>query len=518
MKKLLSAALALTIGATCSVGVLAGCGSSSKKDAKAVEEAIQYIRLLHEGDPSNTTSSYTVAGVAPGNGKNCDVSWSVSMPEGYDVKDYFSFSPMDEDNMITVYVSRGETDIEYTLTATAKSGKKSASYDFKRTLVGLGKIYTVAEIKALASTSYIDISGNKYYSTDGTNAAVIAVGGYIVDEGSWSDTYNNFTNVYIADTYTAESNKNSSDALQVYRLKTDEVYITGENDVERGVRVTLQGCLQLYSGKPELTYQGSTDCTCIGMAKVVKTETQRVDDALSNVNSAMEITVAGTYDLPAPSVKQVSFSWALKSGSAATLSGSQIVVATIPSSDATVVLTLTATCGSVSKTKDVTVTVKAPLTVGTSVSYNFEAVKSASGALTADSALALFKSVNGSSNLVSVTVSNVYQGAGTGGGKPNADGLLKAGSSSANGQFVLTFDKDVAKVEIKCHDFYAKSTSYPTNSNKISVNGSIDQLLPYNETASGEVMTFNLSTASKVVTIDTKARAYIFEIVVYFAA
>ena len=357
MKKLLSAAIALTIGATCAAGLLAGCG---KDDSKAANEAIQYIRLLYEGDPTNTTNSFTVSSVAVGGGKNCNVSWSVSMPDGYEVKDYFTFSNADEDGMITVYVSRGETDVEYTLTATAKVGKKTASYSFKHNLVGLGKIYTTAEIAALDQTKSVSIKSgnytNKYYSTDGSTAAVVAVRGYIVDVGSWSDQYNNFTNVYINDTYTEESNKNSTGALQVYRLKTDEVYITGKDDVERGTRVTLQGCIQFYNGSPELTYQGSTDCTCIGMTKVVKTDSQRVSDALTGVPSTLTIAETGPYILPTSSDSRVSFAWAIKSGNAATLSGSTLNVASIPSGGATMVLTLTASCGSVSTPKDVTVT------------------------------------------------------------------------------------------------------------------------------------------------------------------
>ena len=519
MKKLLSATLALAIGATCAIGFMAGC-SNNEDNTKAVNEAIQQLRLWYESDV-NTTNSFTLSGVAPGDGKSCDVSWSVSMPSGYKVDDYFTFSPMDEDNMITVYISRGETDVEYTLTATAKYGKSQSSFDFKRTLAGLGKIYTTAEIAALDQSKSVELTSgnytNKYYSEDNSTAAVVAVRGYVVDDGEWSDQYNNFTNVYIADTYSSEMNKDSTGALQVYRLKTDDVYVTCDNDIERGTRVILQGCIQFYNKKPELTYQGSTNVTCIGMNKIIKTESERVSEALKNVESTMEISVAGTTNLPAPSVKQVSFSWALKSGTAATVTGSQLVVATLPSADQTVVITVTATCGSVTNKKDVTVTIKAPLAVGASVKFDFSTVENGSE-LTAETALALFNSLCADSGLVSVGVSKIYQGTGSGGAKPNTAGILKSGTSSADGQMVLTFDKAVAKVEIKCHDFYKKSSSNPTNKNTISINGSTDRLLPYNDTGDGEVMTFNLSTASTVITMDFKSRAYIYEIVVYFAA
>ena len=513
MKKLLSATLALTIGATCAIGVMAGCNNNNEDNSKAVDEAIQQIRLWYESDVK-TTNSFTLSGVAPGDGKSCDVSWSVSMPSGYNVDEYFTFSPMDEDNMITVYISRGEADVEYTLTATAKYGKSQSSFDFKRTLAGLGKIYTTAEIAALDQNKSVSLTSgsytNKYYSEDNETAAVVAVRGYVVDEGSWSDQYNNFTNVYIADTYSAEMNKNSTGALQVYRLKTDEVYILGENDVERGTRVTLQGCIQFYNGSPELTYQGSTNVTCIGMNKIIKTESQRVSEALKNVSSTMEISVAGTTNLPASSVKQVSFSWALKSGTAAAVSDSQLIVSALPSADATVVITVTATCGSVTDKKDVTVTIKAPLAVGTSVKFDFASVAKGDE-LTATTALALFQAANSTTTLTAVEVTKVYAGNGTGGGSyQNAGGLLKMGTSSLTGQIKLTFSEAVAKVEIKAIGWPAGNQT-----DTLSVNGSAAQSLSKTDET---VYTFNLSSASQVVTIDSNLRALVFEIVVYFAA
>lgn len=513
MKKLLSATLALTIGATCAIGVMAGC-NNNEDNSKAVNEAIQYIRLLYEGDPVNTTNSFTLSGVAPGDGKTCEISWSVSMPDGYNVDAYFTFSPLDEDDMITVYISRDEADVEYTLTATAKYGKSKASFDFNRNLVGLGKIYTTAEIAALDQNKSVSIQSgsytNKYYSEDNETAAVVAVRGYIVDEGSWSDTYNNFTNVYIADTYSAEMNKNSTGALQVYRLKTDEVYILGENDVERGTRVTLQGCIQFYNGSPELTYQGSTDVTCIGMNKIIKTESQRVSEALEKVSSTMEISVAGATNLPTPSVKQVSFSWALKSGTAAAVSGSQLIVSSLPSADATVVITVTATCGSATEKKDITVTIKAPLAVGTSVKFDFASVAKGDE-LNATTALALFQAANSTTTLTAVEVTKVYAGNGTGGGSyQNAGGLLKMGTSSLTGQIKLTFSEAVAKVEIKAIGWPAGNQT-----DTLSVNGSAAQSLSKTDET---VYTFNLSSASQVVTIDSNLRALVFEIVVYFAA
>ena len=124
----------------------------------------------------------------------------------------------------------------------------------------------------------------------------------------------------------------------------------------------------------------------------------------------------------------------------------------------------------------------------------------------------LTKIGQGNAHVTAVTSSKVYDGNGTGGALENTAGLLKTGTSKANGQIVITLDAKASKVEILCHDFYKPSEQYPTNSNKISVNGSADQLTPYNADVTFGTLTFELAEASKTVTIDAKARLFIKEI------
>lgn len=155
-----------------------------------------------------------------------------------------------------------------------------------------------------------------------------------------------------------------------------------------------------------------------------------------------------------------------------------------------------------------------------SATYNFATSSTKKGtALDGSSALTLFKASTTNTDLVSVAVTNIYDGNGAGGAYANQAGFLKTGKSDAAGQLVLTFveGKKVAKVEIKCHDWYKKSTDYPTNSNKVAVNGSEAILVPYNETGEPSSMTFDLTTASNEITIDFTNRVFIFEIIVTFA-
>lgn len=154
------------------------------------------------------------------------------------------------------------------------------------------------------------------------------------------------------------------------------------------------------------------------------------------------------------------------------------------------------------------------------VTYNFSETSTKKGTELTDNAasLALF---GASCNLkdgplTAVALTKIYDGTGSGGSKPNTAGILKTGTSSVNGQFVLTFNRKVASVQIKVHDFYVPSDSHPTNTTNIVVNGSDGQTVAYNADGTPGVLTFDLGTASETVTIDCNGRMYIYEIVIVF--
>ena len=155
------------------------------------------------------------------------------------------------------------------------------------------------------------------------------------------------------------------------------------------------------------------------------------------------------------------------------------------------------------------------------VTYNFsETVTKTSATAPKDNAaaLALF---GASCNLkdgplTAVALTKIFEGTGSGGSKPNTAGILKTGTKDVNGKFVLTFDRKVASVQIKVHDFFVPSDTYPTNTTNIVVNGSDAQTVAYNAEGTPGVLTFDLTTASETVTIDCNGRMYIYEIVIVF--
>ena len=125
---------------------------------------------------------------------------------------------------------------------------------------------------------------------------------------------------------------------------------------------------------------------------------------------------------------------------------------------------------------------------------------------------ALAKLGQGNEHVTAVTASKIYCNTGSGGAYPNANGMVKGGTGSANGVITFTLDIDVTKVEIKCHDFYKKDADHPTNSNSVKVNDLTEQLAPYNEEATFDTLTFELAAGSKSITITTQKRVYIQEI------
>ncbi len=195
-----------------------------------------------------------------------------------------------------------------------------------------------------------------------------------------------------------------------------------------------------------------------------------------------------------------------------------------------VVLVATISYGTAIATKEFTIKVLGVTVAEGTVKFDFGGITD-KGTKIPDDATAL-KVFGGSmfgsaANLTAAKVDTVFQGNATGGAYANTSGLLKLGSGSANGTVTLTFDKNVSKIEIVCHDWYAKSDKFPENTNQLSVNGSEAKFATYNETGEGQPVVFELTPANEVVITTSNTgsteekkvggRIFIFEIIVHFA-
>lgn len=361
MKKLLGAALALLMGTTCAIGFTA-CGDDDDNVnyEEVVANAKDQISMMYDKAAyAETDASFAVLGKTQYNGVDCTVTWTVSS----EVAAYMSVgTTLDAENKITISVnSRPETDIAYILTATVSAGDKSAKRDFNRTLKGQKKsdVMTVAELLALDKTKTVDIKSgkytNKYYSEDGTTAKTVTVKGYVVDAGEWSDEYSNYSNVYIADEYSDSKNSSSKDALQVYRIKNDSVFVKAKGDICRGDLITFEGCVQIYNNNFELNYCGEVNVTCKDLVQDTRTGAQRAEAAINEV----EIPASVITDLVLPDSTFRGVTLSISSSNTAVIANDGTVTRpAADAADANVTVTVTATCDGATKAKDFPVTVK----------------------------------------------------------------------------------------------------------------------------------------------------------------
>ena len=370
MKKLLSTALALSMGVTCAVG-FAACGNSD--DAKTAKDAIAYLKTLYEKTSLyETATDYEVVGKVAVGTNVYDVKWSVSADVN-NITDYIKIGNIDEEtDMVKVSVTKPDEATEYKLTATVKVKKASESYSFDRKVPAKPKNatgtkddpYSTAKVLELAK----DVEGGKYYGGD--TPKLVYVKGYVVDPGREYNSTTRVNWVWIVDEYAADKDENSADALEIYSITYDDTYIKQIGDLAKGDLITVGGYIQNYvdkSGKstieisylPKGTAGNDEDISVYCVAKTdARTADQKITDALSKVNS-LTVREAGPYTLPSATVSDVTFSWSTED-TTYTITDGKLNVATLPAEDATVTVKVTASCGNGTPvSKNVTVTIKA---------------------------------------------------------------------------------------------------------------------------------------------------------------
>lgn len=543
-KKLLSTVFALAMGATCTIGFTACGGDDKNNDADTASKAVNYIKALYENKSEETPESYTVNGVSPVDGNLHTVNWSVAKGEGCELNDisaYVSVGAMNTEKQVPITIAKAEVAIPYVLTASVTVGKETKSINFNRKVPAKSAghagtqadPYTPSNIRDVASameskwdTTADQSKSQSYYYPNNETPTRVYVKGYVVSTGNQlfqdKGTYAQF--IYLADTFGKGKKQDDADVIMLMSISyaTADSLIKSAADINEGDCLTVSGFIQNYfkdsnsKAQPEISRFRNADGTyqetvCVERVEAVdeRTDAQKIDDALAGVPATLTVARTGETALPASSEEDVTFSWTLKEGTAATVADNKLSVAALPAEDAEVVVTVTAMCGTETKTKDVTVTIKAVTPIEGGVRFDFSSIALGSE-LNATSALELFNSVGGTdSSLTSVAVTKVYQGNSTGGGSyEKKGGLIKFGTSKVAGEMTLTFNKNVSKVVVNCVGW--------VNTDTIAVNNSEAQVLAaYSGEASDKE--FVLATAAQEVKIVTTNRALVFSITVYFA-
>ena len=122
------------------------------------------------------------------------------------------------------------------------------------------KPYTAADVKLIAGT----LEDNDYYKGGEVDPKLVHITGYVVNKGTFNSSFNNFNNVYIADSASASQDE----GILVYRIVTDSTYLKADGDLANGDKITITGFIQNYKGNtPEVTYNGNDNVTCVGLTK-----------------------------------------------------------------------------------------------------------------------------------------------------------------------------------------------------------------------------------------------------------
>lgn len=567
MKKIVSAILLLAL----CIGCIAGC--APKEDAN-LNAAAEYLYTMYKDAKATTDSDYTLVSQVRINDVVYPITWTSDKAENVQ----FSAG---EKNMTNVKITATEADVNYKLTATMKNEEgQEVSVSFDRIIPAkaqVGGTIVLAypkENQFITGSHYLYTGKNKWQLNLTTNEAE-AIALEVVDNGDNTVTFKSGEYFLFCDATHVQFVKEQSDNtkfvleaadteggyfikcavanyggkaqylevysgyLTCYGMGTDpSIYVfklqetttaagtvsgleetpapeettppaNNSNDPAADSTLSISDALALGASKAHNTYTENKYYVTGVISEVYNEQygNMKIKDAQGNI-----LTVYGTYDATGAN-RYDAMATKPVAGDTITVYGIIGQYNDTPQvKNGWITAHTPAAGGNAGPAPTDPPATNPPAATGASVTFEFTSVSDKGKELTADTALPLFPGA------VSATTTKIYAGNGDGGAYPQQGGFLKCGTSKADGQLVLGFDKKVAKVEITCHDWYKKSDQYPTNSNKVSVNGSEAVLAPYNENGTPAVLTFNLDGSSQTVTIDTQARIFIFKIVVYFVA
>ena len=378
MKKLISAALALTLGATFAIGVTA-CGKSSNKDEESAKDAIYKLKELYDKDSLyETPRDYDVVGKTIGGETSCDVDWKVSWNNTeYAIKDYITVGDMDKTSyLVTISVTKPPVEIEYTLTASVTIGKATESYNFKRkvpaqTVIGGedNRETTTASISFDAAkanrTSYsteahvweqngIKVTNNKYNSItdcyDGGNPARFYQGSKLKIEYPGIKLLEVDSQTYSDNDYAGrlESSLKAANVPATITVDDGDLTITLEYAVDY-LEFELTGQTRIFAIDITAVVGGASDAEKVAAAKDMTTISQT------------KYSETGSYDLPAEAYG-ATLAWTVKETSdLVSVSIGKLVVSKIPAATTDVTLVATITAGNEDDKLEVTISIVPPL-------------------------------------------------------------------------------------------------------------------------------------------------------------
>ena len=477
MKKIISVVLLLAL----CIGCFAGC--APKEDA-ALNAAAEYLYAMYKDSKATTDSNYTVVSQVRIDDVIYPITWTADAAENVKIT-------AGENNMTTVEITAGETDVNYKLTATLKNedGQEvSVSFDHiipaKAQVGGTIVLSYPKENKFISGSHYLYEAKNKWELNLTDNKAE-AIALEVVDNGDDTVSFKAGEYYLFCDATSVKFVKEQDDNTK---------FVLEAADTDGGYFIKC--AVANYNGKAQYLEVYSGYLTCYGMGSDPSIYLFKLEEATGAAGTISGLDAAAPEETPEPSAPP------------ATEPPATEPPATEPPATEPPATNPPAT--------------EPPATVGNALVFDFSSLTEKGTEIT-EGALELFNGAANGSGLTAVTLTKIYNGNGTGGAFPETAGFLKCGTSKVDGAMELTFSKKAAKVEIVCHDWYTKSDKHPTNSNTIAVNGGAAQLAPYTADATMGTLTFALDTASETVSIamdntgSSFGRVFISKITVTFA-
>lgn len=288
------------------------------------------------------TKNYTAVGTydLPATKSGANISWAVS-----GTSDYVS---IDGGKLKITSMPAADTDV--TLTATISSGSVTDTKDITIKLIVISGLTNDGTLEHPYTPSQAKLVAKQTLAEGATAATEVYVKGYVIAPGTYNATFNNFDNMYIADVYAADKATTADDALYVYRPAPDGTYLTTEGFL-KGDLVTFRGKLQNYKAD----VQELTSGTCVAREAAQRTDADIVADAKAALTLNEHYTTV--QDVALPTEKNgATVSWALQAASDyASIDGNTLKITSLPTTDTTVTLVATISCGDANDTKEITI-------------------------------------------------------------------------------------------------------------------------------------------------------------------
>lgn len=361
MKKLLTATLAIAMGATL-VGALAACKNG---DADTAKKAIQNVRTMYADKAVETPDNYTVIGQTKVGDDVYAIDWTVTSTfENF--ANYVSVGEMDATSkLVTVSVTKAEAAIDYKLIASVTVGSATETEEFTRKVPASQASQDQVEV----SLSFEDKANR---TSQDANSQVWEQNGIKLTNTKGSTDIGDYFNPIRL--YKGSTVKVEYPNMVKLIFHSKQKYGEGKDDYPASVKGALEAAnlgtvtlgedekaviLELSSPMDSIEFTASVNQIQLYSLDVVANKNAMSDaDRVAGAKAALDLEAknyikVGEYDLPAE-LNGTTITWAVTSDYA-TIEGGKLKITSMPAADTEVILTATISKNEESDTKDITV-------------------------------------------------------------------------------------------------------------------------------------------------------------------